>query len=174
MPKLDFFPFNGRVPTKDKLRKVVHLLLKGNKASDHVIALTDVYTGENPPGFKNGEDARKKMRERVGEEARFHPHVAQYDFEAWLLPFWNSIQKIAGHNKSVPSGNPEMVNHNKPPSFHIKDIFRAGGSRKEYNKVRDAGRILRDNDLSIAINQCLELKAFINTIIRASGGVEIP
>jgi hypothetical protein len=41
-------------------------------------------------------------------------------------------------------------------------------------KPRDAGRILRDNDLSVSIAQCPELKAFVNTIISICGGKVIP
>ena len=41
-------------------------------------------------------------------------------------------------------------------------------------KPRDAGRILRDNDLSVSIAQCPELKAFVNRIISICGGKVIP
>ena len=33
------------------------------------------------------------MREWVGVEKRFYPHVALHDFEAWLLPYWEKIKK---------------------------------------------------------------------------------
>jgi hypothetical protein len=109
------------------------------------------------------------MRQWVGGETRFYPHVAQYEFEAWLLPYWDTIKKLAGHNKKAPAGNPEMVNHSKPPASHIREIFEAGRCRDSYVKPRDAGRILRENDLSIAISQCAELKAFVDRIISLSG-----
>ncbi len=112
MPKLDTFPYDGRVPTHKKLKHVVEHLLRGKRASDHVIALTDVYTGANPPDFIDAADAKKKMRRWVGPEPRFHPHAAQYDFEAWLLPYWATIQLLARHNRKAPPGNPERVNHN--------------------------------------------------------------
>ena len=53
----------------------------------------------------------------------------------------------------------------------IKEIFRIGSKGRAYVKPRDAGRILRDNDLSVAITQCSELKAFvnINTILSICG-----
>jgi hypothetical protein len=50
------------------------------------------------------------------------------------------------------------------------DVFEIGQCRDSYVKPRDAGRILRDNDLLIAINICSELKAFVNTILTVSGG----
>jgi hypothetical protein len=173
MPKLDFQPYHGRIPTKDKLRRIVENHISGKDPADHVIALTDVYTGTTPPAFLDATDAKAKMRGWVGAEPRFHPHVALYDFEAWLLPFWPSIQRLARHNKTAPSGAPEMVNHNKPPSHYIEEIFEIGKSRDSYSKPRDANRILRDNDLSIAINQCPELRSFVNTILDVSGGTVI-
>jgi len=56
------------------------------------------------------------------------------------------------------------VNHQKPPSYWIKEIFRAGKCR-DYDKVIDGMAILKDNDLMIAIKACPELKAFVNPII---------
>jgi hypothetical protein len=174
MPRLDPFPYDGRIPKGEKLKRVVENLLKGRNASDHVIALTDVYTGSNPPDFQDAGDAKSKMKSWVGTEPRFHPHAAQYDFEAWLLPYWSTIQKLAGHNKTAPAGNPESVNHNNPPAYRLSEIFEIGRCRDSYVKPRDAGRILRDNDLSVAVAQCPELKAMINTILCVCGGVMLP
>jgi len=172
MPKLDTYPYDGRIPKEDKLKRVVANLLQGPARADHVIALTDVYTGT--ADFKNAEDAKRKMTQWVKNEPRFHPHAAQYDFEAWLLPYWPYIQKMAGHNKTAPSGRPEEVNHNHPPAQWIKDLFEIGSCRDSYVKPRDAGRILKDNDLSVAISQCPELKNFVNTLLSLSGGTVLP
>lgn len=162
MPKLKFIPQKGRIPKEEKLKRVVENLLSGEDAYDAVIALTDVYTGTND--FQDAEDAKKQMKKWVGNNSKFYPHVAQYDFEAWLLPFWPSIQKLAKHNKSAPSGVPEQVNHNNPPSRRIIEIFELGG-RRSYNKQRDGAKILKDNDLMKAVQACPELKTFINTIL---------
>lgn len=174
MPRLDVIPYDGRIPTGEKLARVVKNALSDKIPADHVIALTDVYTGSHPPDFQNAADAKLKMTQWVGPEHRFHPHVAQHDFEAWLLPYWSSIQRLAGHNKAAPSGNPENVNHNHPPAHRLVEIFRIGQCRKAYIKPRDAARILRDNDLLVAINACSELKLFVNRLITLSGGVAIP
>jgi hypothetical protein len=175
MPKLDFHQYKGCIPTKDKLRRVVEMRLAGKNAADHVIALTDVYTGPPPYLFQDAFDAKSKMRRWVGDEPRFHPHAAQYDFEAWLLPYWNTIQDLTGHAMNVPSGNPESVNHGNSPAYRIKEMFELGKKcRDSYVKPRDAGRILRENDLTISIAQCAELKAFVNTILSLSGGALIP
>lgn len=109
----------------------------------------------------------------VGDEPKFHPHVAKHDFEAWLLPYWPTIQELAGHNRSAPAGKPESVNHNKPPSYWIKELFKAGTCPGGYNKVTDAHRILRKNDLSVAIVRCPKLKAFVETILEACGGAPV-
>ena len=165
MPNLDLFPQAGRLPKEEKLRRVVSNLLA---KSDAVIALTDVYTGTDD--FNDAKDAKEKMRKWVGTEERFYPHAAQHDFKAWLRPYWPAIQKIAGHNQSRPGGPPEKVNHQKPPSRHIQELFRIGTCNRDYVKVRDALRILRDQDLQIAANECPELKSFINTILQLCGG----
>lgn len=173
MPRLSIHPYDGRIPSGDKLKRVVQNLISGRDAVDHVLALTDVYTGSRPPDFIDAEDAKNKMRRWVGVETRFHPHAAQFEFEAWLLPYWSTIQKLAGYKKNPPGINPEKVNHDNPPARRIKEIFEAGKCRDSYVKPRDARRILQDNDLSVAIAQCPELKAFVNTIISICGGEKI-
>ncbi len=172
MPYLDFFPYDGRTPKGDDLKRKVETSLRGKRPSDHVIALTDAYTGTTD--FQDAEDAKTKMRAWVGPETRFTPHVALHEFEVWLLPYWPDIQRLAGHNKSAPAANPETVNHLKPPSHRIKEMFEIGTSRDSYSKARDATRILKGKDLGVAIAQCAELKAFINTILRLCEGTEIP
>jgi hypothetical protein len=168
MPNLDFFPCDGRTYKEGKLRTTVENLLRnGRVPSDAVIALTDVYTGTGD--FVDAADAKQKMQAWVGNIDRFYPHAAQHDFEAWLLPFWSDIQALAGHTRGAPPGPPEAVNHNRPPSYHIREIFRIGTHRKAYVKARDAARILRGKDLTEAANKCPELKAFLNTILTLSG-----
>lgn len=165
MPKLGFFPCDGRTYKKDKLRRRVELHLQDG--ADAVVALTDVYTGSND--FSDAADAKQKMQDWVGHNDKFYPHAAQYEFEAWLLPFWDEIQKLAGYKKKPPQGKPETVNHMHPPSHHIREIFRLGTCRDDYSKVRDAVRVLQGKDLALAANQCPELKAFLNTILTLSG-----
>jgi hypothetical protein len=168
MPRIRFFPCNGRIYKEGKLRRTVEdLLQKGKLPADAVIALTDVYTGSRD--FADATEAKRKMREWVGNNERFYPHAAQYDFEAWLLPFWPDIQNLAGHTRSAPAGLPETINHGKPPSYHIQEVFRTGTRGRYYSKVRDAGRILKGKDLSVPAAQCPELRAFLNTILRLSG-----
>jgi hypothetical protein len=171
MPKLKFVPpgTGGRIPKGDKLKRDVERLLT---EYDAVIALTDVYTGSND--FVDAGDAKQKMKNWVGDNPKFYPHAAQHDFEAWLLPFWSTIQKLAKHNKSVPGGNPETVNHNNPPSQRIKEIFELGKSPRSYDKARDALKILEQNDLMVSVQACHELKDFINTILTLCGSELIP
>ncbi len=166
MPRLDMFPYHGRIPKYDDLRRKVEASLKSG--SDAVVALTDVYTGTRD--FDDATDAKAKMRQWVGANPHFYPHAAQYDFEAWLLPFWADIQKLAGHNRSAPPGLPEQVNHNRPPSVRIREVFRTGACRDDYSKPRDGGRILRGKDLAVAAAACPELKSFLNTILSLCGG----
>lgn len=174
-PRLDPVPIRGRIPTGEKLRRqVANPLSAGKQSADAVIALTDVFTGTNPPEFASATDAKAKMQQWVGNEPRFFPHVALYDFEAWLLPYWPKIQKLAGTNMKPPSSKPEHVNHGKPPAERIKEAYRAGSKSKHYKKTVDAARILQDADLKVAIDACPELKAFVNSILKLCGGDVLP
>ena len=173
MPRLSPHVYDGRIPTDDKLSRVVDRLLNDSRQpADAVIALTDVYTGTK--AFADAADAKGKMRQWVGPEARFHPHAAQHDFEAWLIPYWEDIQRLSGSNRKKPSQNPELVDQNSPPAHRISEVFPTGTRGRSYVKPRDAKRILDGKDLAIAAAQCGELKAFLNTILSLCGGDLIP
>lgn len=172
MPKLDIVCCHGRLPTQDKLRRQVENLLTGKFAADAVIALTDIYTGTRE--FVDAQDAKDKMTRWVGDETRFHPHVALHDFEAWLLPYWSEIQALAGSNQPSPGPDPEAVNHDRPPAHRLQQVFRQGNKGRTYVKPRDAARILRNQDLAIAAAACPELKAFLNTLLSLCKGKLLP
>ena len=175
MPKLVPLPYDGRIPKREQLRKlVIRRLTTGSPPFDAVIALTDVYTGISPPDFADAVDAKNQMRSWVGDEPRFYPHAAQHDVEAWLIPFWADIQRLARHNRAAPKGTPESINHTRPPSVHVRAMFADGKCRNHYSKVRDAAAILRGKNLTIAANQCPELKSFLNTILSLCGGEKLP
>ena len=112
------------------------------------------------------------MMEWVGNNPKFYPHTALHDFEAWLLPYWETIRSLAKHNRSAPSGSPETVNHQKPPSYWIKEIFESG-RQSSYDKPIHGAKILKKNELMIAIQACPELKAFVNQIISLCDGSQI-
>jgi hypothetical protein len=170
MPSLVFDRHDGAIPTEKKLQRVVSSLLEtGRVRADAVIALTDVY-----PAFQDAKEAKQKMRGWVGvDEQRFYPHVALHDFEAWLLPYWDRIQKLAGKKSKAWGANPEMVNASDPPAHRLRRLFEAGTCRDSYNKPRDAGRILRNADLLVSIAACSELKSLVNTILKLCGTQEI-
>ena len=60
MPNIDPVPYDGRIPTGDKLKRLVFHLLSGSRPADHVIALSDVYTGSHPPDFMDASDLKEK------------------------------------------------------------------------------------------------------------------
>jgi len=173
MPRIEVFRYDGRIPKEGQLKGVVRRLLRDPKRpADAVIALTDVYTGTQD--FTDAADAKAKMRRWVGDEPRFFPHAAQYDFEAWLLPYWNAIKQISGTTRPAIQGPPEQVNHDQPPANRLKEVFRLSAKGRYYVKTRDAARILRDQDLMVAIQACPELKTMVNTILEQCGGAAIP
>lgn len=169
-PRIEWRPSQGRIEKGELLRRRVanHL----NSGASHVVSLTDVYTGSQD--FKNAADAIAKMRSWVPNEDRFHPHAAQYEVEAWLLPYWDRILEVARSDKKGPNGPPEQVNHQTPPSRVIAAAFRSAGGRRRYDKVRDAKAILKGADLAVAINACPNFKAFMNTLLTLSGAESLP
>lgn len=176
MPRLDFRKSDGGVPVKDALKRTVQAYLNGDRGADHVIWLTDVYVDSRNIGkglWTTAAEAKAQARRWVGEDPRFHPHVALHDFEAWLIPYWDRIKQVTGVNRNTPSKHPESINHGKPPSYHIKALYELRKPKASYVKRRDAVAILRGQDLMIAINACPELKSFVNTILQLSGGEEI-
>lgn len=168
-PRIEWRPSQGRIETGDRLRIRVAKHLKSG--ASHVVALTDVYTGSRD--FKDADDAIAKMRSWVPDEDRFHPHAAQYEVEAWLLPYWDRILALASSNKRRPAMSPEQVNHQTPQSKVIADAFRSGGGRRRYEKVRDAKAILKGADLADSINACPNFKAFMNTLLTLSGAEQL-
>jgi hypothetical protein len=174
MPKIDPVPYDGRIPKGVYLKRLVERLLADvRKPADAVIALTDVYTGSRPLDFNDGADARSKMREWVGENNKFFPHAAQYEFEAWLLPYWDILQELSGGSRNAPSESPETVNHNNPPSSRISELFKTGNKRKSYVKTRDAKRVLQKIELAKAASKCQELRDLLDTIIGLCEGDNI-
>ena len=129
-PALRYDVHNGAIPAGKKLKKLVGTLLtNGPVKSDAVIALTDVY-----PAFADAASAKQAMQEAVGNEPKFFPHVALHDFEAWLLPYWDRIQKLSGRNSAPFAQNPEAVNHGNPPAHRLSKLFEAGSCRASYSK----------------------------------------
>jgi hypothetical protein len=166
MPRIVADHRDGRIPTGDKLKRTVERHL--SEGAEAVVALTDVYTGTHE--FTDAADARNKMRRWVGLEKRFYPHAAQYDFEAWLLPYWDDIKRLSGSNRNAPSENPESVNHLSPPAHRIAEVLSTGTKKTYYNKPIHAGKILDGKDLTIAAAKCRELRELLNTLATIGGG----
>jgi hypothetical protein len=157
-------PMNTRLMSAGRIRERVTMSLRDPEVVC-VIALVDVY-----PSFESAQAAKKFLREAVGDKPRFHAHAAQFDFEAWLLPYWDDICKRLGVKKKKPGANPEQVNKLKPPSKHLAELYRLAKSRRySYDKARDGKAILQNKDLTQAANQCPELKSLLNTLLRCAG-----
>lgn len=157
--------FKGPITEKELKARVKMSLNDSDTVA--VIALTDVY-----PKYKSAGEAKETLRKWVGGEPRFHPHAAQFDFEAWLIPYWDDICKRLGRKKQVPGREPEKINLMKPPSKHLEELYRT--ANRHYDKANDAHTILRDKDLTIAAGRCPELKSFLNTILRCAELPELP
>ena len=136
-----------------------------------VAGLIDVY-----PNFRSAQEAKDHLRRAAGGEARFHAHAAQYEVEAWLLPYWEDICRKLSREMRVrrqpPGASPERVDRERPPSHHLAELYRQAG--RSYDKPRDARAILEGKDLTIAASQCPELKSFLNTLLTCAGLTPLP
>ena len=76
---------------------------------------------------------------------------------------------LTGSNRKAPGHSPEAVNHGKSPAYWLAEVFRTGSETQGYVKVRDSGRLLKDEDLSVAINACPGLKGSVDRIVSLCG-----
>ena len=166
MPKLDFLPYDGRIPTGDKLKRVVENLLNDQKQpADAVIALTDVYTGSIPPEFPTAERCKAKDAGMGWCGETILSSCGTPRLRGVAAAVLGENQEDHGKQPQCPWLSPEKVDHDNSPAYRLAEVFRTGSKTKSYVKARDAGRILKDEDLSVAIDACPELKAFVETIV---------
>jgi len=126
-----------------------------------VVALTDVY-----PNHKDATVAKDALRRFAGTEAKreaFKVHAAQFEIEAWILPFWDEIARSLRIDAKPPGANPEQVNGQKPPSHHLKELYRRAG--RDFDKVIDGPKWLTGDRLTEAAKACPELKSFLNSLL---------
>lgn len=127
-----------------------------------MIALVDV---KGPKRFSNAQEAIAFLQEcHPSEDRRFRPHAAQFEVEAWLLPFWDDICKRLKVNSQAPAANPEAVNHALPPSHHLFELYRKAKPSRRYDKVRDAPTILTAKNLPTAAKACPQLGALLRSL----------
>ena len=154
---------------RKKLARLVELNLAKSDVLG-VVALTDVY-----PVFGNAKEAKDALRRFAGSgqaEAKFHPHAAQFELEAWILPFWPQIAKHLGVNAAPPGAQPEAINNQRPPSHHLKDLY--AKAKQRYEKVIDAAKWLTAERLGTAAGHCPELKSFLNSLLELASADKLP
>ena len=147
-----------------KLRGRIRLEL-GQPEVTAVVGLIDVY-----PRFLSASEAKVFLRETAGNDPHFYAHAAQFEVEAWLLPYWESIcARLGTARQAAPGPRPEQVDHEKPPSHHLKELYRLVKPCRKYIKTQEMAAILRGKDLTVPANQCPEFKALLNTLLDLSG-----
>ena len=161
-PKLDLRtkPFRT-IPSEKEFRKRLSLELRDNKVRA-VIGLLDVY-----PNFGSAKEVKEFMRKAAGDDDRFHAHAAQFDVEAWLIPYWEFICNRIGVPRSRPGSNPEQVNNTNPPSKRLGALYQI--AKRKYKKPTEMNAILERQDLSIAARECRELRLLLNTLLQIGG-----
>ena len=153
------------VPSEAQFEKRVRLEL-GNRGVEAVVGLLDVY-----PKFESAGEAKEFMLKAAGHDERFFAHAAQYDVEAWLLPYWNSICSRVGVRRARPEANPEQVNRSSPPSKRLDELYRV--AKRKYKKPLEMTAILDRQDLTIAAKECREFRLLLNTLLKLGGLSEL-
>ena len=173
MPKMEARPYNGRIPAGPMLQEAVRdLLRRRQRPVDHVIALTDVYTGTAPPMFRAL--TTPEPNARMGRSrSPLSPARGAIRLRGLAYPYWDDLRRIAGHNQAPVGADRNLsititrLQRGSRPSFKSEHFA-------PYSKPRDADRIFRKNGLDVAIDQCPELKSLVNTILTICGAPPIP
>jgi hypothetical protein len=99
-PKVALRTKNIMTLNAGKLRGRIRLELAQPGVSA-VVGLVDVY-----PRFDSAEAAKQFLRESAQNDPRFFAHAAQYEVEAWLLPYWDDICRRLGIVRRRAPGPP--------------------------------------------------------------------
>lgn len=163
--------FGSKMLREDKLRRPVQWNLEDVQALG-VVALIDVRSELRGRQFADAAEAIAYLSQAAPGDPRYRAHAAQFDFEAWLLPYWQDICRRLQIKPKAPAGQPEQVNHQKPPSKRLDEIYRIAG--RKYNKPIEAPRILQGKDLTVSAAQCPQFKAFLNSLLDLGGCPRLP
>ncbi|MBC8254877.1 MAG: DUF4276 family protein [Ardenticatenia bacterium] len=148
---------------RGRLRRRIRLEL-GKPRVLAVVGLIDVH-----PDFQSADDAKRFLSEAARNHPDFHAHAAQYEVEAWLLPYWNAICRRVGVTRAAPGHNPEQVDLERPPSSRLAELYRLAKPPRKYVKTAEMSAILRNQDLTVAADRCPEFKALLNTLLAVAG-----
>jgi len=146
-----------------KLRGRIRLELNVSDVTA-LVGLVDVY-----PRFADAAEAKAFLLRAANGDPRFYAHAAQYEVEAWLLPYWETICERVGVRHAKPGPDPEKVDLDRPPSRRLEELYRLAKPSRRYIKTIEMATILRDKDLVVAAGQCPELMALLNTLLRLGG-----
>jgi len=65
----------------------------------------------------------------------------------------------------MPGANPEEVDRDHPPSRRLNELYRIAKPSRKYVKPIEMAAILRNQDLTVAADQCPELRNLLNTLL---------
>jgi Domain of unknown function (DUF4276) len=161
-PKIVFHPIDGSLYNSGKAKALVHQYVN-ICGLQQTIVLTDFHDGVHI--FSSIDEAKSEYRRFFSLGDQLPVFFAVYEFEAWLIPYWAKLAAIAGAKMNKPRTPPEKINSSKKPSKWLSDLFEKGDRNIKYNKVKHANSIFQHEPLSIAIEECDNLKAFTHYIL---------
>ena len=132
--------------------------------TEAVVGLIDVF-----PQFKQADATAAKRflieaSHRAGVTRGFYAHAAQYDVEAWLLPYWDDVCRRIGVTQARPGSDPEQVDGIKPPFPSLTGTLSTRGTqiRQDDGNVGNS----EGQDLAVAAHACVELRSLLNTLLQ--------
>ena len=145
----------GKVNVKPhKLKQRVGLELRAPDVKA-VVGLIDVF-----PRFKSATQAKAYLAESA-DHPKFYAHAAQFDVEAWLLPYWADICRRVRVKQKAPGSNPETVNQINPPAYRLRALYQRAKPRpRKYVKTTEMFAILKGKDLCFPPTNVQSLKPF--------------
>ncbi len=155
--------FEGRTPTRELAGRLREYARQQARDKDilGVVALTDVY-----PDYQDAAHAKESLiaaaRGADPPAGFFHAHAAQFEVEAWAIPFWEEITRRLRVNARPPGANPERINSMKPPSKHFEDLY--ARAKKKYEKPIELVKNLKGR-IEEAAKRCPELRKLLDTLI---------
>ncbi len=159
----------GWANLRKDLPKMVRRVVEVDGA-DVVFSLCDLYQGDWC--FPHGCDSAEKradylkcyLADLVPQElrAKFRPHLAVHDIEAWLLADRDLLRK---YDINPPAGDPEALDFGEQshPKARLKELWRVA-KKRGYRKVTDGVRLFGQVSVQVVAEKCRYFRELVEDL----------